>query len=163
MNFRPLHDRVVIRRVTAEEKTSGGIIIPDTAQEKPMQGEVISVGPGARNENGEIVALDVKAGDRILFGKWSGTEVRLDGEELLIMKESDIMGIIEGQSTGAVCRQGNRLNALCGAADDLLQVAQVPARLLSSVLEARNGSGLHKQVERGVFDQCHVGRPMRAA
>ena len=98
MNFRPLHDRVVVRRVTAEEKSSGGIIIPDTAQEKPMQGEVISVGPGARNENGEIVALDVKAGDRILFGKWSGTEVKLDGEELLIMKEFDIMGIIEGQS-----------------------------------------------------------------
>jgi chaperonin GroES len=100
MNFRPLHDRVVVRRVTAEEKSSGGIIIPDTAQEKPMQGEVISVGPGARNENGEIVALDVKAGDRILFGKWSGTEVKLDGEELLIMKESDIMGIIEGQPAG---------------------------------------------------------------
>jgi chaperonin GroES len=97
MNFRPLHDRVVIRRVTAEEKSSGGIIIPDTAQEKPMQGEVIAVGPGARDENGQIVALDLKAGDRILFGKWSGTEVKLDGEELLIMKESDIMGIIEGQ------------------------------------------------------------------
>jgi len=97
MNFRPLHDRVVVRRVTAEEKSSGGIIIPDTAQEKPMQGEVIAVGPGARDENGQIVALDVKAGDRILFGKWSGTEVKLDGEELLIMKESDIMGIIEGQ------------------------------------------------------------------
>jgi len=97
MNFRPLHDRVVVRRVTAEERSSGGIIIPDTAQEKPMQGEVISAGPGARNERGEIVALDVKAGDRILFGKWSGTEVKLDGEELLIMKESDIMGIIEGQ------------------------------------------------------------------
>jgi chaperonin GroES len=97
MNFRPLHDRVVIRRVTAEEKSSGGIIIPDTAQEKPMQSEVIAVGPGARNEQGQIVALDVKAGDRILFGKWSGTEVKLDGEELLIMKESDIMGIIEGQ------------------------------------------------------------------
>jgi chaperonin GroES len=96
MNFRPLHDRVVIRRVTAEEKTSGGIIIPDTAQEKPMQGEVIAVGPGARNENGQIVALDLKSGDRILFGKWSGTEVKLDGEELLIMKESDIMGVIEG-------------------------------------------------------------------
>jgi chaperonin GroES len=97
MNFRPLHDRVVIRRVTAEEKTSGGIIIPDTAQEKPMQGEVVAVGPGARNENGQIVALDLKPGDRILFGKWSGTEVKLDGEELLIMKESDIMGIIEAQ------------------------------------------------------------------
>jgi chaperonin GroES len=96
MNFRPLHDRVVIRRVTAEEKTAGGIIIPDTAQEKPMEGEVVAVGPGARNEQGQIVPLEVKAGDRILFGKWSGTEVKLDGEELLIMKESDIMGIIEG-------------------------------------------------------------------
>ena len=97
MNFRPLHDRVVVRRVTAEERSTGGIIIPDTAQEKPMQGEVIAVGPGARDENGQIVALDVKAGDRILFGKWSGTEVKLDGEELLIMKESDIMGIVEGK------------------------------------------------------------------
>ena len=96
MKFRPLHDRVVVRRLNAEEKTRGGIIIPDTAQEKPMEGEVIAVGPGSRNEAGEIVALDVKAGDRILFGKWSGTEVKLDGEELLIMKESDIMGIIQG-------------------------------------------------------------------
>jgi chaperonin GroES len=96
MKFRPLHDRVVVRRLNAEEKTRGGIIIPDTAQEKPMEGEVIAAGPGARNEVGEIVALDVKAGDRILFGKWSGTEVKLDGEELLIMKESDIMGIVEG-------------------------------------------------------------------
>jgi chaperonin GroES len=96
MNFRPLHDRVVVRRLNAEEKTAGGIIIPDTAKEKPMEGEVIAVGPGARNEQGQIVALDVKAGDRILFGKWSGTEVKLDGEELLIMKETDIMGIIEG-------------------------------------------------------------------
>ena len=95
MKFRPLHDRVVVRRLTAEEKTKGGIIIPDTAREKPMEGEVIAVGAGARNETGEIVALDVKAGDRILFGKWSGTEVKLDGEELLIMKESDIMGIID--------------------------------------------------------------------
>ena len=101
MNFRPLHDRVVVRRLNAEEKTTGGIIIPDTAQEKPMQGEVIAVGPGARNEQGQIVALDVKAGDRILFGKWSGTEVKLDGEELLIMKESDIMGVIEGQPASA--------------------------------------------------------------
>jgi chaperonin GroES len=96
MKFRPLHDRVVVRRLNAEEKTRGGIIIPDTAQEKPMEGEVIAVGPGSRNEAGQIVELDVKAGDRILFGKWSGTEVKLDGEELLIMKESDIMGIIEG-------------------------------------------------------------------
>jgi chaperonin GroES len=96
MKFRPLHDRVVVRRLDEEAKTAGGIIIPDTAKEKPMQGEVVAVGPGARNEKGEIVALDVKAGDRILFGKWSGTEVKIDGEELLIMKESDIMGILEG-------------------------------------------------------------------
>jgi chaperonin GroES len=95
MRFRPLHDRVVIRRVEGEQKTKGGIIIPDTAQEKPMQGEVIAVGPGARNEDGEIIALDVKPGDRILFGKWSGTEVKLDDEDLLIMKESDIMGVLE--------------------------------------------------------------------
>ena len=94
MKFRPLHDRVVIRRLNAEEKSAGGIIIPDTAQEKPMEGEVVAVGPGARNEQGQIVALEVRAGDRILFGKWSGTEVKLDGEELLIMKESDIMGVI---------------------------------------------------------------------
>src|SRR3954467_10272029 len=95
MKFRPLHDRVVVRRIEAEEKTSGGIITPDTAKEKPMEGEVIAVGPGARNEQGQLVPLDVKAGDKILFGKWSGTEVKLDGEELLIMKESDIMGIID--------------------------------------------------------------------
>ena len=95
MKFRPLHDRVVVRRIEAEEKSAGGIIIPDTAKEKPMQGEVIAVGPGARNEQGQIVALDVKAGDLILFGKWSGTEVKIDGEELLIMKESDIMGVLE--------------------------------------------------------------------
>ena len=97
-NFRPLHDRVVVRRITAEEKTAGGIIIPDTAKEKPQEGEIIAVGPGARDEQGKIVALDVKAGDRILFGKWSGTEVKIDGEELLIMKESDIMGVIEGSA-----------------------------------------------------------------
>ena len=96
MAFRPLHDRVLIRRVESEEKSAGGIIIPDTAKEKPMEGEVIAVGPGARDEQGKLVPLDVKAGDRILFGKWSGTEVKLDGEELLIMKESDIMGIVEG-------------------------------------------------------------------
>ncbi len=96
MKFRPLHDRVVVRRLNAEEKTAGGIIIPDTAKEKPMEGEVVAVGPGARNDEGHVTALDVKAGDRILFGKWSGTEVKIDGEELLIMKESDIMGIIEG-------------------------------------------------------------------
>jgi chaperonin GroES len=97
MKFRPLHDRVVVRRLEAEEKTAGGIIIPDTAKEKPMEGAVIAVGPGARDEAGKLVPLDVKDGDRILFGKWSGTEVKLDGEDLLIMKESDIMGIIEGQ------------------------------------------------------------------
>jgi chaperonin GroES len=96
MKFRPLHDRVVVRRLTAEEKTAGGIIIPDTAKEKPMEGEIVAVGSGARNERGEVVALDVKQGDRILFGKWSGTEVKIDGEELLIMKESDIMGVIAG-------------------------------------------------------------------
>jgi chaperonin GroES len=96
VKFRPLHDRVVVRRLAAEEKTSGGIIIPDTAQEKPMEGEVVAAGPGARDEQGKIVALEVKAGDRVLFGKWSGTEVKLDGEELLIMKESDLMGVIEG-------------------------------------------------------------------
>ena len=98
MKFRPLHDRIVVRRITAEEKSAGGIIIPDTAKEKPMEGEVIAVGPGARDEQGKVQALDVKAGDRVLFGKWSGTEVRLDGEDLLIMKESDVMGIIEGQA-----------------------------------------------------------------
>jgi len=96
MKFRPLHDRVVVRRLKQDEKTAGGIIIPDTAQEKPMEGEIIAAGPGARNETGALVALDVKVGDRVLFGKWSGTEVKIDGEELMIMKESDIMGIIEG-------------------------------------------------------------------
>ena len=94
MAFRPLHDRVLVRRIEAEEKTAGGIIIPDTAKEKPMQGEVIAVGSGVRGEDGKVVALDVKAGDRILFGKWSGTEVKIDGAELLIMKESDILGIL---------------------------------------------------------------------
>ncbi len=96
LKFRPLHDRVVVKRVAEEEKTKGGIIIPDTAKEKPMEGEVVAVGPGARDEKGALVALDVKAGDRILFGKWSGTEIKLDGVEYLIMKESDIMGIVEG-------------------------------------------------------------------
>ena len=95
MHFRPLHDRVVVRRIEAEEKTSGGIIIPDTAKEKPQEGEVVAVGPGARNDNGTLVELSVKAGDRILFGKWSGTEIKIDGEELLIMKESDILGVID--------------------------------------------------------------------
>ena len=95
MSFRPLHDRVLIRRVEAEEKTAGGIIIPDTAKEKPMEGEVVAVGPGARGEDGKIQPLDVKSGDRVLFGKWSGTEIKLEGEDLIIMKESDIMGIVD--------------------------------------------------------------------
>jgi len=94
MNFRPLHDRVLVRRVQAEEKTTGGIIIPDSAQEKPQEGEVVATGSGAKSEEGKVTPLDVKAGDRILFGKWSGTEVKVDGEELLIMKESDILGIV---------------------------------------------------------------------
>jgi len=94
MNFRPLHDRVVVRRIESDTKTKGGIIIPDTAKEKPQEGEIIAVGPGARDENGQVQPLDVKAGDRVLFGKWSGTEVKLDGEDLLIMKESDILGIV---------------------------------------------------------------------
>ncbi|MEM8813336.1 MAG: co-chaperone GroES [Pseudomonadota bacterium] len=94
MKFRPLHDRVVVRRVDSEEKTAGGIIIPDTAKEKPMEGEIVAVGTGARDEDGERIALDVTVGDRVLFGKWSGTEVKIDGEDVLIMKESDIMGVI---------------------------------------------------------------------
>ena len=98
MKFRPLHDRVVVRRVEEDTKTAGGIIIPDTVKEKPQQGEVIAVGPGARDEAGKVVPLDVKAGDRVLFGKWSGTEVKIDGQDLLIMKESDILGVIEGKA-----------------------------------------------------------------
>jgi chaperonin GroES len=96
MKFRPLHDRVLLRRVEEETKTSGGIIIPDTAKEKPMQGEVLAVGPGGRDDKGNLIAMDLKVGDRVLFGKWSGTEVKMDGEELVIMKESDVMGVIEG-------------------------------------------------------------------
>jgi chaperonin GroES len=95
MQFRPLHDRVLVRRIDADEKTAGGIIIPDTVKEKPQRGEIIAVGPGARNDKGELVPLDVKAGDEVLFGKWSGTEVKIDGEDLLIMKESDILGVVE--------------------------------------------------------------------
>ena len=98
MKFRPLHDRVVVKRVAEEEKTKGGIIIPDTAKEKPMEGEIVAVGPGARDEKGTLVPLDVKKGDRILFGKWSGTEIKIDGTDLLIMKESDIMGVLEGKA-----------------------------------------------------------------
>jgi len=98
MKFRPLHDRIVVRRIEADAKTKGGIIIPDTVKEKPQEGEVIAVGPGARDESGKLIPLDLKAGDLVLFGKWSGTEVKIDGEDLLIMKESDIMGVIEGRA-----------------------------------------------------------------
>src|SRR5207253_1035308 len=100
MKFRPLHDRVVVKRIDAEEKTAGGIIIPDTAKEKPQEGEIVAVGPGGRDESGKLVPIDVKAGDRILFGKWSGTEVKIDGQDYLIMKESDVMGVIEGRAAG---------------------------------------------------------------
>ena len=105
MKFRPLHDRVVIRRIDPDEKSSGGIIIPDTAQEKPQEGEIVSVGPGARGDDNELIPLDVKAGDRILFGKWSGTEVELDGEDLLIMKESDIMGVLKSAKSSGKKRK----------------------------------------------------------
>jgi chaperonin GroES len=101
MAFRPLHDRVVVRRIEEDERTAGGIIIPDTAKEKPMQGEIVAVGPGARNEKGELVPLELKKGDTVLFGKWSGTEVKIDGEDLMIMKESDILGVIEGARKSA--------------------------------------------------------------
>ncbi len=101
MKFRPLHDRVVVKRSDAETKSAGGIIIPDTAKEKPSEGEIIAVGPGGRDESGKLIPIDLKVGDRILFGKWSGTEVKIDGEELLIMKESDVMGVIEGQAKPA--------------------------------------------------------------
>jgi len=99
MQFRPLHDRVVVRRIDADQKTSGGIIIPDTVQEKPQEGEVIAIGPGARNERGDLVPTELKAGDRVLFGKWSGTEVKIDGQDLLIMKESDVLGVVEKTET----------------------------------------------------------------
>ena len=98
MNFRPLHDRVLVRRVEQDERTKGGIIIPDTAKEKPQEGEIVAAGPGARNDKGELATLDVKVGDRVLFGKWSGTEVKIDGEDLLIMKESDLLGVIEADA-----------------------------------------------------------------
>jgi chaperonin GroES len=97
MKFRPLHDRVVVKRLTADEKSAGGIIIPDSAQEKPSQGEIVAVGPGGRDESGKLIPIDLKVGNRVLFGKWSGTEVKIDGEDLLIMKESDIMGVLEGE------------------------------------------------------------------
>ena len=116
MKFRPLHDRVVVRRVDAEEKTLGGIIIPDTAKEKPQQGEVLAVGPGKRDEAGKLLPLDVKTGDQILFGKWSGTEVKVDGEDLLIMKEDDIMGIIESAATGKSAGSTSRRTGAIAAA-----------------------------------------------
>ena len=109
MKFRPLHDRVVVRRIDAEEKTAGGIIIPDTAKEKPQQGEVLAVGPGKRDEAGKLIPPDVKAGDQILFGKWSGTEVKVDGEDLLIMKEDDIMGVVEGAAKSKTASSGTRM------------------------------------------------------
>ena len=115
MKFRPLHDRVVVRRIDAEEKTAGGIIIPDTAKEKPQQGEVLAVGPGKRDETGKLVALEVREGDQILFGKWSGTEVKIDGEDLLIMKEDDIMGVVEGaaaKSKGSTASTTRRVGAV---------------------------------------------------
>ena len=116
MKFRPLHDRVVVRRIDAEEKTAGGIIIPDTAKEKPQQGEVLAVGPGKRDETGKLVPLEVKAGDQILFGKWSGTEVKVDGEDLLIMKEDDIIGVVEGaaksKASGSASRKVGALAAV---------------------------------------------------
>jgi chaperonin GroES len=108
MEFRPLHDRVVVKRVDAEEKTKGGIIIPDTAKEKPQEGEVVAVGPGGRDESGKLVPLDLKAGDRILFGKWSGTEIKLDGEDLLIMKESDVMGVVESEAATTRAAPGRK-------------------------------------------------------
>src|SRR6202049_4641342 len=122
MKFRPLHDRVVVRRIEEDMKTAGGIIIPDTAKEKPMQAEVIAVGPGARDESGKIVPLDVKKGDRVLFGKWSGTEVKIDGEDLLIMKESDIMGVLEHK---AVSKKAACTNRLChrNAESQIIEVA----------------------------------------
>jgi chaperonin GroES len=120
MTFRPLHDRVVVRRIEADEKTAGGIIIPDTAKEKPQQGEVLAVGPGKRDETGKLVPLDVKAGDEILFGKWSGTEVKIDGEDLLIMKEDDIMGVVEGaakaKSSGSTSRKAGAWAAILALA-----------------------------------------------
>jgi chaperonin GroES len=123
MTFRPLHDRVVVRRIDAEEKTAGGIIIPDTAKEKPQQGEVLAVGPGKRDESGKLVALDVKPGDQILFGKWSGTEVKIDGEDLLIMKEDDIMGVVEGTAkskTSSSSRKGGAVAAALAVSVGLL-------------------------------------------
>ena len=108
MKFRPLHDRIVVKRIGAEEKTAGGIIIPDTAQEKPSQGEVVAVGPGGRDEAGKLIPIDVKVGDRVLFGKWSGTEVKIDGQDRLIMKESDILGVLEGEVAKKKAAYGQR-------------------------------------------------------
>jgi chaperonin GroES len=126
MKFRPLHDRVVVRRVDAEEKTAGGIIIPDTAKEKPQQGEVLAVGPGKRDETGKLVALDVKEGNQILFGKWSGTEVKIDGEDLLIMKEDDIMGVVEATRTMDSSSTSTRRAGAIAAAVALFALAAFP-------------------------------------
>jgi chaperonin GroES len=126
MKFRPLHDRVVVRRVDAEERTAGGIIIPDTAKEKPQQGEVLAVGPGKRDEAGKLLPLEVKSGDRILFGKWSGTEVKVDGEDLLIMKEDDIMGVVEGAAKSATSGPASRKVGAIAAVLALIVVAAAP-------------------------------------
>ena len=130
MTFRPLHDRILVRRIEAEDKSAGGIIIPDTAKEKPSEGEVIAVGPGARDETGKLVELDVKVGDRILFGKWSGTEVKIDGEDLLIMKESDVMGVIEVEAAMRKALEEQRAALSSGAGAVLstaLSIAGTPA------------------------------------
>ena len=126
MKFRPLHDRVVVKRIDAEEKTAGGIIIPDTAKEKPQEGEIIAVGPGGRDESGKLTPLDVKAGDRILFGKWSGTEVKIDGEDLLIMKEDDIMGVVEGTAKGKSSGSTSRKVGALAASLALAAVVTLP-------------------------------------
>ena len=126
MQFRPLHDRVVVRRLESEERTKGGIIIPDTAKEKPQEGEVVAVGPGARDESGKIQPLDLKAGDRILFGKWSGTEVKIDGEDLLIMKEDDIMGVVEGTAKGKSSGSTSRKVGALAASLALAAVVTLP-------------------------------------
>jgi len=148
MGFRPLHDRVLVRRVEAEAKTAGGIIIPDTAQEKPQEGEVVSVGTGARADDGKVTPLDVKAGDKILFGKWSGTEVKIDGEELLIMKETDVMGVIEGVaapniSRTSASRQGPARQASIDPGSDDKAGAGVDTS--SRRLRIRDGACAHQQ------------------
>jgi chaperonin GroES len=126
MKFRPLHDRVVVRRIDAEEKRAGGIIIPDTAKEKPQQGEVLAVGPGKRDDTGKLIALDLKEGDQILFGKWSGTEAKIDGEDLLIMNENDILGVVDGAATKGSSSSGSRRIGAIAAAVALFALAAYP-------------------------------------